>query len=227
MPQITDNTGGNAKNPSLTLRVRMMRFTAIKEHFVLATVGWLNSYRNILPESPKAYVFPSAKTLVEGDEYEITGYVRKHEAHGLRFHVTKFKKLAGSSSTSWMHKQPALAGAGASADTASPFDGPEVQSVGAVPPFKVPAEAQDSSLPPPNDILITKYPELVKAMLAGEVPTIGKETALRLYLLFGDSLFEFTSGAPLEALDGFGKRKAFSTFTNLQAYRNGLNSKST
>lgn len=63
---------------------------------------------------------------------------------------------------------------------------------------------------------------LTTALLNGEIPSIGKETGLRIWNLLKDDFETLSSIEPLLQLSGVGKKKAFSILANIAQFKESI-----
>lgn len=60
---------------------------------------------------------------------------------------------------------------------------------------------------------------LVTALLNGDIPSIGKDTGLRIWNLLGDDIENLCRIEPLLQLSGIGRKKAFSILANITQFK--------
>lgn len=72
--------------------------------------------------------------------------------------------------------------------------------------------------PGEKPVLNAKHAEIISALLAGEIPGIGADTARILFERLGENILSLTDAGDIEKIKGFGERRAFTVLANIRRF---------
>lgn len=72
--------------------------------------------------------------------------------------------------------------------------------------------------PGEKPVLNSRHTEIISALLAGEIPGIGADTARILFERLGENILSLTDAGDIEKIKGFGERRAFTVLANIRRF---------